>query len=48
MNRPISKPCGTTAAYKRHRRHGETPCDACKAAWAEFIRALYHRKKVKL
>ncbi len=23
-------PCGTTAAYARHLRHGEQPCDACR------------------
>lgn len=23
------KPCGSRAAYVRHQRHGETPCDAC-------------------
>ncbi len=26
------KPCGTRAAYVRHRVHRETPCRACKAA----------------
>jgi hypothetical protein len=26
------RPCGTRAAYKRHLRHGEDPCDACKEA----------------
>lgn len=26
------KPCGTTAAYRRHLRAGEAPCDACRAA----------------
>lgn len=26
------KPCGTRAAYVRHRRNGETPCDECRAA----------------
>jgi hypothetical protein len=25
-------PCGTQAAYRRHQRHGETPCEACHAA----------------
>ena len=25
-------PCGTPAAYQRHRYHGETPCDECKKA----------------
>lgn len=24
------KPCGTPAAYRRHRRRGEEACDACK------------------
>lgn len=26
------KPCGTRAAYDRHRRNGETPCDDCRDA----------------
>jgi hypothetical protein len=26
------KPCGTRAAYLRHRSRGEQPCDACRAA----------------
>ena len=26
------KPCGTTAAYKRHHYNGETPCAECRAA----------------
>lgn len=29
------KPCGTDAAYRRHRRKGEDPCDACRAAHAK-------------
>ena len=29
-----SAPCGTEAAYNRHRRHGETPCQECKRAAA--------------
>ena len=28
-------PCGTPAAYNRHRYHGEQPCEACRAAWSE-------------
>mgnify|MGYP003594003413 CR=1 FL=1 len=27
--KPVLKPCGTPAAYKRHLNHGELPCDAC-------------------
>lgn len=26
------KPCGTRAAYVRHRRNGETPCGPCREA----------------
>lgn len=26
------QPCGTPAAYQRHLRRREDPCDACKAA----------------
>jgi len=29
---PRLKPCGTIAAYKRHRNHGEQPCRACMDA----------------
>lgn len=28
------KPCGTTAAYARHLRHKETPCEPCRQAHA--------------
>lgn len=31
---PDLRPCGTTAAYRRHQRHGEKPCAACKQAVA--------------
>jgi hypothetical protein len=33
------KPCGTPAAYMRHRRRGEYPCQECRNAWAEQERA---------
>jgi hypothetical protein len=32
------KPCGTTAAYRRHYRHGGKPCESCKKANA-IVRA---------
>jgi len=35
LNRKGLKPCGTAAAYTRHRRAGETPCDACRRANAD-------------
>lgn len=33
---PAPKPCGTRAAYRRHRAKGEKPCAPCKAANAEW------------
>lgn len=30
----VLKPCGTNAAYQRHRRAGEYPCTPCLAAHA--------------
>ena len=32
-------PCGTLAAYRRHLRHGEEPCPACRRANREAKRA---------
>lgn len=29
---PTLQPCGTVAAFVRHRRNGETPCDDCREA----------------
>lgn len=33
------KPCGTTAAYRRHLRKGQRPCKACLAAARDEKRA---------
>lgn len=30
------RPHGTLAAHRRHARHGEEPCVACKTAWNEY------------
>lgn len=38
-------PCGTTAAYARHLRHGEQPCQACREANAAKHRELYRKRK---
>jgi len=35
------KPCGTTAAYQRHLRAGEEPCDQCRQARSAYTRARY-------
>lgn len=32
--RRLLVPCGTPAAYRRHLRHGESPCRACRDAEA--------------
>lgn len=34
----LAQPCGTEAAYQRHRRHREDACDACLKAHAEHRR----------
>lgn len=34
-------PCGTDAAYQRHIKHHETPCDACR--WAHRAKGANDR-----
>jgi hypothetical protein len=41
--RPVTQPCGTVAAYKRHQRHRELPCEACRSAWSDWQRAYHQR-----
>lgn len=41
----VPQPCGTVAAYKRHGRKGETPCEACRAAERERQAELYRKRK---
>lgn len=36
------QPCGTMAAYKRHRKRDETPCDACAEANRQDYRSRYN------
>lgn len=38
-------PCGTPAAYQRHRDHGEIACEKCLKAEAERKRKEHHNKK---
>jgi hypothetical protein len=38
------QPCGTDAAWQRHRRHDEEPCDPCKAARAA-TQAVYNQAR---
>jgi hypothetical protein len=39
------KPCGTNAAYQRHRTNGEYPCGPCLEAHAENVAQAKARKK---
>ena len=41
------KPHGTMAAYRRHERAQEPPCQACKQAHAEYQRAMYANRKAR-
>jgi hypothetical protein len=40
------KPCGTIAAYRRHLRNSEQPCEACRLEWARYNRELWQGRKV--
>jgi hypothetical protein len=40
----IYRPCGTVAAYQRHRYHGEVPCDLCKEAKKMYNRYRYRHR----
>jgi hypothetical protein len=33
------QPCGTIAAHKRHRQHGEPVCEPCRIAVRDYKRA---------
>lgn len=37
-------PCGTHAAYNRHRAHNETPCKACRAGESRYQSARHRRR----
>ncbi|WAC65157.1 hypothetical protein OVA14_07085 [Agrococcus sp. SL85] len=39
-------PCGTTAAYRRHERNGEQPCQACRTAHADARRQREQDRRV--
>lgn len=41
-SRRALQPCGTRAAYVRHKRHGEQPCSACTAANSRYSLDQYH------
>jgi hypothetical protein len=39
------RPCGTTAAYRRHLYAGETPCEKCVAAYRQEARELMAKRR---
>ncbi len=39
-------PCGTRAAYERHRARSEQPCDPCRVAQAAYDRERHQRKRI--
>lgn len=43
--RPVTAPCGTVPAYKRHKRNGEPIDDACRQAYNTEQRRLYQARK---
>jgi hypothetical protein len=42
------RPCGTEAAYRRHLRHHELPCDPCLQAHNDTTTAARHRAVLEL
>ena len=40
-------PCGTLAAYRRHLRHGENPCPACRRANRDVKRAQADQRRCR-
>jgi hypothetical protein len=45
--RPVTAPCGSASAYKRHVRKGEPIDDACREAWNEWQRSYYASRNAK-
>jgi hypothetical protein len=43
--RPVTAPCGTRSAYKRHLYNGEEPCQACREEWNAYQRRYYAARK---
>ena len=42
-----SAPCGTVSAYKRHIRHGATPCTPCRLAYNSSRRTMYAARNTR-
>lgn len=44
--RPL-EPCGTLAAYRRHKRHGEPIDAACRDAYNAEHRRMYRARRIR-
>jgi hypothetical protein len=42
------KPCGTPAAYARHLKRDEAPCDACRFAWNAYCRDKQYARRQRI
>jgi hypothetical protein len=42
------QPCGTPAAFARHTRHGETPCQPCIDAERARVREAMRARRARL
>ncbi len=42
-----TSPCGTVAAYRRHRKHREQPCEFCRQALSEHMARAYQVRKAR-
>jgi hypothetical protein len=41
------QPCGTPAAYRRHKRKREMPCSDCLAAWVTYNKRYQPKPKLR-
>jgi hypothetical protein len=44
VGRPVTAPCPSVSAYKRHQRRGEK-CDPCRLAWNAYQRERYAARR---
>lgn len=42
---PTGQPCGTHAAYQRHHRFGEEPCEPCREAHSRYTTERHRERE---
>lgn len=45
--RPITRPHGTVAGYRRHQRDGSPFCGPCRTAWSIHQRTMYLNRQAR-